>query len=213
MSEPVSKQKGQSGWRRGLVLLSLAALVAAVGMSRQWLERFDPEPETEALRDAAGIDRTVPVPAPLMARTSVTGGSAHEFIRVTVTGYTSDPAQTDDTPFLTATCDPTRPGTLALSRDLLRTFTEGAPYDFGDRVLLPGMGIYVVEDTMHPRWRRRADIWFHDNETARQWGRREIYITRVDAEDPHLVAERWHPADWEIALPDPVGPPDSPEAN
>jgi 3D (Asp-Asp-Asp) domain-containing protein len=113
---------------------------------------------------------------------------------VTVTGYTSCPSQTDDTPNLTATLDPTRPGTLALSQDLLRTFTPGAPYDFGDRVLIPGMGIYVVEDTMHPRWERSADIWFHDNETARRWGRREAFLTKVDADDPMLVAERWHPS-------------------
>jgi 3D (Asp-Asp-Asp) domain-containing protein len=122
-------------------------------------------------------------------------GDHHRFIPVTVTGYTSCPSQTDDTPEITATLQPTRPGTLALSRDLLRTFTDGAPFDFGDRVLIPGMGIYVVEDTMHSRWRLRADIWFHDSETARRWGRRQVYLTRVDADEPRLVAGNWHPAD------------------
>ncbi|MBD3161896.1 MAG: hypothetical protein GF346_06405 [Candidatus Eisenbacteria bacterium] len=127
------------------------------------------------------------------AEPSSTAESSHRFVRVTVTGYTSVPEQTDDTPFLTATLSPTRPGTLALSRDLLRTFTRGAPFDFGDRVLIPGMGIYVVEDTMHPRWAHRADIWFRDNETARRWGRRQVYLARVDAEEPVLVASQWHP--------------------
>ena len=35
--------------------------------------------------------------------------------------------ETDDTPFLTAMCTVTAPGVIALSRDLLRTFTPGAP--------------------------------------------------------------------------------------
>lgn len=122
-------------------------------------------------------------------------GDHHRFVPVTVTGYTSCPSQTDDTPDITATLQPTRPGTLALSRDLLRTFTEDAPFDFGDRILIPGMGIYVVEDTMHPRWRMSADIWFHDTETARRWGRRHVYLTRVDADEPHLVADNWHPSE------------------
>lgn len=208
-----ARQEGWISWTRGVTLLCLVALVAAVGLSQHWLGRFDPDPVTGASNGSAVIAEPGPIPAPLMARVAAEAGDARAFIRVTVTGYTSCPSQTDDTPFLTATLDPTRPGTLALSRDLLRTFTDGAPYDFGDRVLLPGMGIYVVEDTMHPRWRRRADIWFHDNETARQWGRRELYITRVDADDPHLVAERWHPADWEGSLIGSAGPPPPPSAN
>jgi 3D (Asp-Asp-Asp) domain-containing protein len=54
------------------------------------------------------------------------------------------------------------------------------------------MGIYVVEDTMHPRWARKADIWFHDLETARRWGVRQVYLARVEAETPLLVAPQWH---------------------
>ena len=124
----------------------------------------------------------------------IPGGDRHNFVLVSVTGYTSCPNQTDDTPFITATLHRTRPGTLALSRDLLRTFTRSAPFDFGDRVLIPGMGIYVVEDTMHPRWLQTADIWFHDSETARRWGRRQAYLALVDADEPRLTAEEWHPS-------------------
>ena len=94
---------------------------------------------------------------------------------------------------MTASSRHARPGTVALSRDLLRTFTPGAPFDFGDRVLIPGMGMYVVDDTMSPRWTRMADIWFADLQTARKWGRRDVYLTRVDAGEPLLVSERWHP--------------------
>ncbi|MFB3910202.1 MAG: 3D domain-containing protein [Candidatus Eisenbacteria bacterium] len=116
----------------------------------------------------------------------------HRFLAVEVTGYTSREVETDETPSVTASSRPPRPGTIALSRDLLRTFTPGAPFDFGDRVLIPGMGIYRVDDTMHPRWTRKADIWFSDVATALRWGRREIYLTRVEADEPLLVQQSWH---------------------
>jgi 3D (Asp-Asp-Asp) domain-containing protein len=120
-------------------------------------------------------------------------GDTHRFLLVTVTGYTSAAAQTDDSPTMTASSRHARPGTVALSRDLLRTFTPGAPFDFGDRVLIPGMGMYVVDDTMSPRWTRMADIWFADLKRAKTWGRRDVYLTLVDAGEPLLVSERWHP--------------------
>lgn len=186
-----------SAWRlsgrtpRILIGLGLIVLVAGVWIADREISRIDfdlfaghsapVEPPKEPVGDQMFLG---PIP----------GGDRHDFVLVSVTGYTSDPAQTDDTPFITATLSRTRPGTLALSRDLLRTFTRNAPFDFGDRVLIPGMGIYVVEDTMHPRWLRTADIWFHDSETARRWGRRQAYLALVDADEPQLIAQEWHPS-------------------
>lgn len=111
------------------------------------------------------------------------------FIRVDVTGYCSRPEETDDDPFLTAMCTVTGTGVIALSRDLLRTFTPGAPFDFGDKVLLPGAGVFSVEDTMHPRWQRRADIWFPNIDEAHAWGRRVGFLTRLDGNTPLLPPE------------------------
>jgi len=95
---------------------------------------------------------------------------------VVVTGYSSTPGQTDDTPFLTASMTSVRPGVIALSRDLIRTYNPSAPFDFGDRVVLEGVGTFVVEDTMNKRYRRRADIWFASTAEARRWGRRVITL-------------------------------------
>jgi 3D (Asp-Asp-Asp) domain-containing protein len=106
------------------------------------------------------------------------------FIRVDVTGYCSRVEETDADPFLTAMCTVTGSGVIALSRDLLRTFTPGAPFDFGDKVLLPGAGVFSVEDTMHPRWQRRADIWFPNIDEAHAWGRRVGFLARVDGSTP-----------------------------
>ena len=98
---------------------------------------------------------------------------------IVVTGYTSSVRETDSTPFITASMTRVRPGCLALSRDLLRTFTPEAPFDFGDWVVIPGVGIFIVEDTMNARWRNRADIWFNRRRDAVHWGRRQALIARL----------------------------------
>ena len=68
------------------------------------------------------------------------------------TAYSSHAAQTDSTPNITATGTRTRPGVIALSRDLLRAF----PY--GTRVIIEDLSgkyngmlknrVFIVEDTM-----------------------------------------------------------------
>lgn len=98
---------------------------------------------------------------------------------IVATGYTSSVRETDSTPFITASMTRVRPGCLALSRDLLRTFTPGAPFDFGDWAVIPGVGIFIVEDTMNARWHNRADIWFNSRRQAVRWGRRQVLIARV----------------------------------
>jgi 3D (Asp-Asp-Asp) domain-containing protein len=108
-----------------------------------------------------------PEPAPMTA-------SYEDFamVSVTITGYSSSVEETDDSPEITATNTAVREGVIALSQDLLREFTPGAPFSFHDRVEIPGLGRFFIEDTMHPRWMRRADLWFPSREEALQWGLR-----------------------------------------
>jgi len=123
-------------------------------------------------------------------------------IPVVATGYSSSVIETDDTPFITAWNTPTRDGVLALSRDLLRRYTPAAPFDFGDIVVISGIGEFVVEDSMHPRWRRRADIWFASRTEAFSFGRREV-ILRATFEDHKRAQETalyyTDPLDVEVA--------------
>ena len=98
-------------------------------------------------------------------------------VSVSVSAYTSRMCETDDTPFITAANTSTRPGVLALSRDLLKRYTPGAPFDFGDVVHINGMGDFVVEDSMAGRWQHRADIWFESVDDARSFGRRVAVMT------------------------------------
>ncbi len=101
---------------------------------------------------------------------------------VTVTAYSSTPGQTDSTPFLTANNSRVRPGIIALSRDLLRKYTPGAPFEFGDIVELEGIGRFQVEDTMARRFSRRADIWFESTRVALRWGKRETNLVKLTPE-------------------------------
>jgi 3D (Asp-Asp-Asp) domain-containing protein len=98
-------------------------------------------------------------------------------LSVTVSGYTSRTCETDSTPNITASMTSTRRGVIALSRDLIRRYTPGAPFEFGDVVHLAGIGDFVVEDSMNERWTRRADIWFESIDEARHFGRRHGMLT------------------------------------
>ncbi len=126
-------------------------------------------------------------------------------MRVLITGYSSTEDQTDDTPFVTASNTRVRSGTLALSRDLLRNFTPGAPFAFGDLVEVEGVGRFRVEDTMAPRYAKRADVWFSSREAAQRWGCRHLYLAQIspDAarEERRLQSRPSFPL-FEVALTD-----------
>lgn len=98
-------------------------------------------------------------------------------VTVVVSGYTSRPCETDSTPFVTAANTATRRGVLALSRDLVRRYTKGAPFEFGDVVHLHGIGDFVVEDSMNGRYVRHADIWFESLSDAREFGRKRAVLS------------------------------------
>jgi len=159
----------------------LAALAAWLGWA--WM----PPPVEGGLVSATELENLESV-AGTMATLPLRSGSSLEFHRVVVSGYSSAAEETDDTPFLTASMTAVQDGCLALSRDLLRTFTPGAPFDFGDYALIPGVGIFLVQDTMHSRWQHRADIWFADRGSAVSWGRRRAWIGRLPKPPQNEVA-------------------------
>ncbi|SMB93701.1 hypothetical protein [Deinococcus hopiensis] len=83
-----------------------------------------------------------------------------------VSHYNAVRGQTDSTPRVSA-CGPTRTHQVALSRDLLRKVGCGARV----RISIHGKShIYVVNDTMHRRYRRTADILVSGSGRARRWG-------------------------------------------
>ncbi len=97
-------------------------------------------------------------------------------LEVTATAYNSVPEQTDDTPFIAAWGDRLDPAvaSIAVSRDLLEMgLTRGTSVRIEELD-----ADFVVLDKMHPRWKRRIDIYMGlDVEAARRWGKRRVTIS------------------------------------
>lgn len=97
------------------------------------------------------------------------------------TAYNSLPNQTDSTPFITATGTRTRPGVVAMSRDMLRIFPYGTRVmieDLSGRYNFKGR-VFVVEDTMHARKVKQVDVWMASYRSAINYGRRTVRITAI----------------------------------
>ncbi|TNM71585.1 hypothetical protein FHR04_08195 [Deinococcus radiopugnans ATCC 19172] len=102
---------------------------------------------------------------------------------VRATAYNSLAGQTDSTPFITATGTRTRPGVVALSRDMLRLFPYGTRITIEDlsgryNNLLRGR-TFIVEDTMAARKTGSLDIWMSTRSQAINFGARQVRITAL----------------------------------
>jgi 3D (Asp-Asp-Asp) domain-containing protein len=134
---------------------------------------------TQAARAAQTRAQNVQIAQAQAARSTRTGRSAI----VRATAYNSLAAQTDSTPFITATGTRTRSGVVALSRDLLRSFPYGSKIMIEDlsgryNTLLRGR-VFSVEDTMAARKTNSLDIWMTTRSQALQFGARQVRITAV----------------------------------
>ena len=111
----------------------------------------------------------------------VQASSARSYV-VRSTAYNSTLGQTDSSPHITATGTRTRFGVVALSRDLLNFVPYGSRIRIQDlsgtsyNRMLAGT-IFIVEDTMNARMRRKVDVWMGTRSQALNWGSRSIRIT------------------------------------
>ena len=94
----------------------------------------------------------------------------YKVTEVIFTAYTSHIWQTDDTPDITASGSRVSFQTLALSRDLIKTYNENGIVDYGDTVIVVLIKPMIVEDTMNKRFRNRGDIWTANFEEAVKFG-------------------------------------------
>lgn len=97
-------------------------------------------------------------------------------LKVRASAYNSVPEQTEGDPALAAWGDRLEPGmkVIAVSRDLLEM-----GLDYNTPVRIQGLpGTYRVLDKMHPRWKRKIDIYMgEDVRAAREWGVRQVTIS------------------------------------
>lgn len=115
---------------------------------------------------------SVPAPSLIQFR-PLPPAPTYTLLEVTLTAYNSLSNQTDSTPHITASGTRTRPGVVAVSRDLLATFPYGTrvllvTHNCGTRIPTPHL---LVEDTMHRRKKNQVDIWMPDYSQAIHWGR------------------------------------------
>lgn len=97
-------------------------------------------------------------------------------VPITLTAYTSTVQECDDTPYFTASDQAVRPGIISVSNDLVKEMG----LKFGQRVLIPGHGVFEVQDRMSPRLRRTVDIWMADRRVALLFGKQKgtlLWIT------------------------------------
>jgi 3D (Asp-Asp-Asp) domain-containing protein len=97
-----------------------------------------------------------------------------KIILVTATIYHADPAQTDSTPFITASgahinpSDPQGHRWIAVSRDL-----EEKGLRFGVKVKITGAGdldgVWTVQDRMNSRWESRIDFLVNKKLKGGKW--------------------------------------------
>jgi 3D (Asp-Asp-Asp) domain-containing protein len=119
------------------------------------------------------------------------------------TAYNSHVSQTDSSPDVTATGATTAFGVIAVSRDMLGDIPYGSLVKIKDlgsyrsgrgegkfQDMLDSQGLFVVEDTMHPRKLEQIDVWFADESQALSWGVRkvELEVVRVGRDGPMLGA-------------------------
>ena len=149
-----------------------------------------PAPKPVAAKPAPKPVAVKPAPKPSPV---VRASSSRSLMVITAksTAYNSLAAQTDSSPFVTATGARTRFGVVALSRDLLRRIPYGSIVrieDLGTWANGRGRGTYnrmlsgvnfIVEDTMNARKRNTIDVWMPTRRAAIQWGARQIRVTVI----------------------------------
>lgn len=159
-------------------LLAAAALVNQVAMVQMAKQVAKAEQSLTKKRVALYLERSKAHELKTRLVYSERLRKAQEEARVrvlTVTAYSSEVNQTDDTPFVTATNKRVRPGIVAVSRDLFR---KG--WVFGRKVYIKGHGIFTIDDLMHPRKKNQIDIYMGNTGDAVQFGRRTLEVFLVD---------------------------------
>lgn len=99
------------------------------------------------------------------------GPIVKQIVYFRITGYSSTPEETDDTPWITAYNTPARENIVA-SNDLPFGTKIRIPSLFGDR-------IFIVEDRLNERFKNVIDVWFPTKEEALNFGAHDNVLVEI----------------------------------
>ena len=125
-------------------------------------------PASETAETILSEEATLLNESPIAISQSEVGADVQRVMTTTVTAYSSEVAQTDDTPYTTASGTRVRQGVVAANWLPIGTKVR-IPDLFGDQV-------FVVEDRMHSRHANRLDVWFPTRAEAVQFGAHKAQI-------------------------------------
>lgn len=95
---------------------------------------------------------------------------------VTVTAYHPGVTAPGSPKGVTASGRKVAEGMIAVSRDVEKSLN----LDFGDRLLLHGLGVFDFQDRMHARCRQKVDIFMKTYKKARRFGvRRYVVLVKM----------------------------------
>ncbi len=114
--------------------------------------------------------------------TSLLGGNGYDVSRRTVTvqvsGYNSEVAQTDDSPFIGSAGTYMRDGVVAAN--IIDAYGRNIPHytkiKFKDCGSIPNDKVFSVEDRLNKRYTKNVDVWFEHKADALKLGRRTCQI-------------------------------------
>ena len=95
---------------------------------------------------------------------------------VTVTAYHPGVTAPGSPKGITASGQRVSEGMLAVSRDVEKTLN----LDFGDQVMLHGLGVFEFQDRMHARCQKKVDIFMKTKKKAIRFGvRRYVVLVKM----------------------------------
>ena len=147
-------------------IISAALLLALGTLSSVFVSDAAPAPDTAEI--VLSEEATLLNESPITIAQSEVGADVKDVVTTTVTAYSSEVGQTDDTPYTTASGTRVRQGVVAANWLPIGTKVR-IPDFFGDQV-------FVVEDRMHSRHTNRMDVWFPTRAEAVQFGARKAQI-------------------------------------
>jgi 3D (Asp-Asp-Asp) domain-containing protein len=96
-------------------------------------------------------------------------------ITVDVTAYRPIRSQTDGSPNHTSIGTPALMGICAVSQDLIKA----GKVNYGEMLFVPGLGLYLVMDTMNPRHTNHVDILVYTKTQEKLVGWRKCQVVKI----------------------------------